>query len=214
MTITRKGFFTISFTTLFFAALVLSSCGQRPVQDHSEAVSSTGVSASSVEAALTPSSEAEEIPEAASSAEWAGYTDADFLFSVRKGLEERWASVRQQDGASLDTEAFREYASAAVQKELDAIGDLYYYKFEDQALGSLASTYYAALKDQLVGISESESQDDLRNSEAYMTGYCLRTVSLYILRENYGLAVAPEYQANFDSAVSRYEAAKQYLGME
>ena len=114
----------------------------------------------------------------------------------------------------MDTEAFRAYASAAVQKELDAIGELYFYTFEDEELAGLASAYCSALKDQLAGISESESQEALKESESYMTGYCLRTVALYTLREKYGLTVDPQYQENFDSAVSRYEQARQYLGME
>ena len=114
----------------------------------------------------------------------------------------------------MDTEAFREYASSAVQKELDAIGDLYYYKFEDEALAGLASVYVAALQDQLIGISESENQEALQNSEVYMHGYCLRVVALHNLTETYGLKVDPSYEENLQSSLKRYDAARAYLGME
>ena len=182
-------------------SLCFSSCGKK-------------ASPAETSAAEEPLSSTEAAVPEESGTVWAGYTDEDFLNSVRAGLEDRWASVKGQDGASMDTEAFREYASSAVQKELDAIGDLYYYKFEDEALAGLASVYVAALQDQLIGISESENQEALQNSEVYMNGYCLRVVALHNLTETYGLTVDPSYEENLQSSLKRYDAARAYLGME
>ena len=206
-------------------SLCFSSCGKK-ASPAETTMSETALPERSSEAAVLPDAEssgaaAQEplysteaaVPEESGTV-WAGYTDEDFLNSVRAGLEDRWASVKGQDGASMDTEAFREYASSAVQKELDAIGDLYYYKFEDEALAGLASVYVAALQDQLIGISESENQEALQNSEVYMNGYCLRVVALHNLTETYGLTVDPSYEENLQSSLKRYDAARAYLGME
>ena len=207
------------FLTATSAAFLFSACGKASAPE-TAAPSAAAETTAAASAATAPAETetGEETDDAAgtgeTSAAAAGFSDADFLVSVRTGLEDRWASVNQQDGQSMDTEAFRAYASAAVQKELDAIGELYFYTFEDEELAGLASAYCSALKDQLAGISESESQEALKESESYMTGYCLRTVALYTLREKYGLTVDPQYQENFDSAVSKYEQARQYLGME
>lgn len=222
----KKNILTL-FLAAASAAFIFSACAKSPAPETTEPSATAGTAAETTaettaggpagtapaETETGEETDASEATEETGAAP-AGFTDADFLVSVRSGLEDRWASVNQQDGQSMDTEAFRAYASAAVQKELDAIGELYFYSFEDEELAGLASAYCAALKDQLAGISESESQEALKDSESYMTGYCLRTVALYTLREKYGLTVDPQYQENFDSAVSKYEQARQYLGME
>lgn len=141
-------------------------------------------------------------------------SDEDFLSNVRYGLEQRWSMVAAQDGSSLETKDFRKYASEAVQAELDGIGELMYYSFKDENLPGLASSYYTALQDQLQGIRETESQEALAQSDIYMRGFCLRTLVLHELKENYGLAVSAPYTANLEQAVSRYEEALQYLGMK
>lgn len=141
-------------------------------------------------------------------------SDEDFIANVRYGLEQRWSMVAAQDGASLETKDFREYASEAVQAELDGIGELMYYSFKDENLPGLASSYYSALQDQLQGIREAESQEALAQSEVYMRGFCIRTLVLHELKENYGLTVSPDYTSNLEQAVSRYEDALQYLGMK
>ena len=141
-------------------------------------------------------------------------SDEDFIANVRYGLEQRWSLVASQDGASLETKDFREYASEAVQAELDGIGELVYYSFKDENLTGLASSYYFALQDQLQGIREAESQEALAQSQVYMRGFCLRTIVLHELKENYGLTVSTDYTANLEQAVSRYEDALQYLGLK
>lgn len=216
--IKKKNILTL-FLAAASAAFLFSACGKAPAPETAAPSAAAETTAAASAATAPAETETDEETDAAAgtgetSAAAAGFSDADFLVSVRTGLEDRWASVNQQDGQSMDTEAFRAYASAAVQKELDAIGELYFYTFEDEELAGLASAYCSALKDQLAGISESESQEALKESESYMTGYCLRTVALYTLREKYGLTVDPQYQENFDSAVSKYEQARQYLGME
>ena len=141
-------------------------------------------------------------------------SDEDFIANVRYGLEQRWGLVATQDGSSLETKDFRQYASEAVQAELDGIGELMYYHFQDENLTGLASSYYSALQDQLQGIREAESQEALAQSEVYMRGFCYRTIVLHELKENYGLTVGDSYTSNLDQAVSRYEDALQYLGIK
>ena len=141
-------------------------------------------------------------------------SDADFVANVQYGLEQRWSQIAARDGSALDTKDFREYASEAVQAELDGIGELMFYSFKDENLPGLASSYYSALQDQLQGIREAESQEALSQSEVYMRGFCMRTIVLHELKENYGLTVSEPYTANLEQAVSRYEDALQYLGIK
>ena len=145
------------------------------------------------------------------------------FISIVKKLQEYRISSRAgyelQDAVywrifDLPENFFRKYASEAVQAELDGIGELLYYSFQDENLPGLASSYYSALQDQLQGIRESESQEALAQSEVYMRGFCLRTIVLHELKENYGLTVSAPFTANLEQAVSRYEDALQYLGMK
>ena len=230
-----------SFISLSCAAvLLLSACGKPAAptastpaaQTESAAAgpapetSSAAETGSSAEAASSESS-VSALPEGAapvssgvseqeleSAVESQYLSDEDFIANVRYGLEQRWSLVASQDGSSLETKDFREYASEAVQAELDGIGELVYYSFKDENLPGLASSYYFALQDQLQGIREAESQEALAQSQVYMRGFCLRTLVLHELKENYGLTVSADYTSNLEQAVARYEDALQYLGMK
>ncbi len=221
------------------AVLLFSACGKpaAPAPSASPAAQTENTSAGSIEetSASAEVSSAAEITSSSASAlprdaapvssgvseqefeekvESQYLSDEDFIANVRYGLEQRWGMVAAQDGSSLETKDFRDYASAAVSAELDGIGDLVYYSFKDENLNGLASSYYSALQDQLQGIREAESQDALAQSEVYMRGFCIRTIVLHELMENYGLTVSAPYTANLEQAVSRYEDALQYLGMK
>ncbi|MCR5161656.1 MAG: hypothetical protein K6C06_07795 [Lachnospiraceae bacterium] len=205
------------------SVMLFSACGGKDAQ----APKNTAPESVASETTISPESSAPEtsvpessVPETAASAETETAADAsyylndqDFLANVQAGLEQRWSQVSSQDGKTLNTEDFRAYASSAVQAELDAVGELYFYSFEDENLGGLASSYCSALQDQLAGIAESESQDTLQESELYMNGYCLRVVILHTLKEQYGLSVSEKYESNLESAVKRYDEARAYLGM-
>ena len=153
----KKNILTL-FLAAASAAFIFSACAKSPAPETTEPSATAGTAAETTAGgpagtapAETETGEETDASEATeeTGAAPAGFTDTDFLVSVRSGLEDRWASVNQQDGQSMDTEDFRAYASAAVQKELDAIGELYFYSFEDEELAGLASAYCSALKDQL-----------------------------------------------------------------
>ena len=135
----------------------------------SSAVSETSAAAEVSSAAPVSSGITDQELEAAVESQY--LSDEDFIANVRCGLEQRWSQVASQDGSSLGTKDFREYASEAVQAELDGIGELMYYSFKDENLPGLASSYYSALQDQLQGIREAESQEALSQSEVYMRGF-------------------------------------------
>lgn len=221
------------------AVLLFSACGKpaSPAPSASPAAQTENTSAGSIEetsasaevssAAEPASSSASALPRDAApvssgvseqefeeKVESQYLSDEDFIANVRYGLEQRWGMVAAQDGSSLETKDFRDYASAAVSAELDGIGDLVYYSFKDENLNGLASSYYSALQDQLQGIREAESQEALSQSEVYMRGFCVRTIVLHELKENYGLTVSAPYTANLEQAVARYEDALQYLGIQ
>ena len=73
-------------------------------------------------------------------------SDADFIVNLGKGLEARWAL---NDSEDYNAEALATMSAAEQQKadtlfvnaELDAIGNLKNYEFEDSELKTLAETY-------------------------------------------------------------------------
>lgn len=211
----------------FAAVLLLAACGKSavpavessaPAVESSVPVTETAATAAAAgpetSSAPAPVSSGVSDQELESAVESQYLSDEDFIANVRYGLEQRWSQVAARDGAALDTKDFRDYASEAVQAELDGIGELMYYSFKDENLPGLASSYYSALQDQLQGIKEAESQEALAQSEVYMHGFCMRTIVLHELKEHYGLTVSDPYAANLDQAVSRYEDALQYLGIK
>lgn len=111
--------------------------------------------------------------------------DEGFLRNLEKGLGERWETT---DSYVLTTDAaYRNHLGEIVQIELDAIGDLSEYTFEDPALAEYAEAYCDALLEQQEGC-QYYGLDDEKYTELFVEkGYQDRCVTLYQLSQDYEL---------------------------
>ncbi len=130
--------------------------------------------------------------------------DADFLKNMTAGLQARWR-IANKGKIFTDAAKYREYIAALVDKEIDKIGDLSRYTFEDENLKALAERYIDALNMQkegnrYYGIDNAEYQrlyEDCGNNE--------RAKVIYSLVNDYGLRVSKKYESTLDEFVIKAE---------
>ncbi len=128
--------------------------------------------------------------------------DAGFIKNMQKGLEARWKlSNASPDTYNSNAEKKQSFTNC-VNAELNAIGDITAYTFEDEELKELAYKYLDALNSQLEGIKYIGS-DDSKFTELYSkNGYYNRARVIYYLKENYNLNVSSTYADTFDEFYS------------
>lgn len=122
------------------------------------------------------------------------YADQDFIKSVSKGLEDRWAlQDSQKDETSVDS--MRE----AVQTELDAVEEYKTATFEDSVLQEKALNYINVLHECLDNVEYFASDDQYEKWEAV---YDQRTILIKDFVDNYGLTVSEKYKSNLEELVA------------
>lgn len=122
--------------------------------------------------------------------------DEAFLKNLEKGLDKRWEKA---DNYTLTTEsAYRKHLDELVQLELDAIGDLSEYTFEDSALAEYAEAYYDALLAQQDG-AQYYGLDNNRYTELFTKeGYYGRCAALYQLSQDYDLFSGSKHEETYE----------------
>ncbi len=144
--------------------------------------------------------------------------DEGFIKNMQKGLEARWKiSNASPDTYSSNTERKTDYTNC-VNAELNAIGDISAYTFENPELKELAEMYYQALQSQLEGIKYIGA-DDSKFTEIYSNqGYYKRARVICRLADDFGLTVSKNYASTLDDFVSagrvRLELDEQVKAME
>lgn len=144
--------------------------------------------------------------------------DEGFIKNMQKGLEARWKiSNAQPDTYNSNTEKKESYIKC-VNAELDAIGDISAYTFENPELKELAEMYYQALQSQLEGIKYIGADDNKFNQIYGQEGYYNRARVICRLADDFGLTVSNNYASNLDDFVSagrvRLELDEQVKAME
>lgn len=109
--------------------------------------------------------------------------DEAFLKNLEKGLGTRWE--QNSNDTTLTDSAYRKHLGELVQLELDAIGDLSEYTFEDPALANYAEMYYNALLDQQEGYQYYGLDDEKYTKLFSEQGYQVRCVTLYKISQDY-----------------------------
>lgn len=112
-----------------------------------------------------------------------GKNDEAFLRNLEKGLGARWE--QNSNDTTLTDSAYRKQLGELVQLELDAIGDLSEYTFEDPALAKYAEMYYNALLDQQEGYQYYGLDDEKYTKLFSEQGYQVRCVTLYKISQDY-----------------------------
>jgi len=127
--------------------------------------------------------------------------DKTYLNNMKKGLEARWKI--SNSGETFDTtSAFKDNLRDCVNSELNAIGDLSSYTFEDPELAQIAEDYNAALQSQLDGIQYYGSNDAKYDEMFNKNGYNARAIIISVLVEKYEFSVDPSYANTMDDFVN------------
>ena len=146
-------------------------------------------------------------------------TDADFIVNLGKGLEARWTLTDSEEYSSeaLEKMSLAEYQKADtlfVNAELDAIGDLSEYEFEDQELKQLAETYMRGLELQKEGIQYRGTTEYTKQQQTWELGYNYRAVCMTDLYNEYGLTVDEKFQDVLDDFVAQSSTAKKTIAVQ
>ena len=146
-------------------------------------------------------------------------SDADFIVNLGKGLEARWTLTDSEEynSEALETMSLAEYQKADtlfVNAELDAIGDLDEYEFEDQDLKKLAETYMMGLELQKEGIQYQGTTEYTKQQQTWDLGYNYRAVCMTDLYNEYGLTVDEKFKNNLDDFVAESLTAKKSIAVQ
>lgn len=125
-----------------------------------------------------------------SSSDEVKYADQDFIKSMSKGLEARWALTEK----ATDEESIEDMQSY-IQAELDQVSQYESATFEDTKLQEKALRYINVLKDSYENASYSLSDKDYDKWQEYIDE---RAVLIKDFVDNYGLTVSSKYQATMD----------------
>ena len=142
-------------------------------------------------------------------------TDADFIVNLGKGLEARWTLVNSEETSVAMSAAEQQKADMLyVNAELDAIGNLDDYQFEDAELKTLAETYMKGLSLQKDGIPYRSTTDYNNIQETWSLGYYYRAVCVAELYNKYGLTVDEKFQKELNDFVAESTTAKKQIAIQ
>lgn len=127
--------------------------------------------------------------------------DNAFLKNLKSGLEARWKFTDKLAAKGIVSVAEeRNQKRDAASKELEKLGMLAEYQFNDADLQALAERYYEALNNQVTGAKYYEA-DDMKFNELYVGGLNERCMVLSTLVNDYQFAVSPKQMATLDELV-------------
>lgn len=146
-------------------------------------------------------------------------TDADFIVNLGKGLEARWTLTNSEEYNSEALEAMElaEYQKAYalfVNAELDAIGDLGEYEFDNQDLKKIAETYMMGLELQEEGIQYRGTTEYTKEQQTWELGYDYRAVCMTDLYNEYGLTVDEKFKKELDNFVAQSLTSKKSIAIQ
>lgn len=118
-------------------------------------------------------------------------TDKDFMHNLSNGLEARW-KLNDNEPANLSGEEYRKYSLKYINSELDAIGSLEQYTFENQLLEIYAEQYYNALLSQKESV-QYYGIDNLKYLNLFTQGYINRATMLCEINKEYTIKVSDKY---------------------
>ena len=144
-------------------------------------------------------------------------SDADFIANLTKGLESRWElsnSDAYSDTSAMSTAEEQKADTLVVNAELDAIGNLDDYQFEDAELKALAETYMKGLNLQKDGIPYRGTNDSASLEKTWYLGYYYRVICIADFYHNYGLTVDEKYQQTLEDFVAESTTAKKEIAIQ
>lgn len=137
-----------------------------------------------------------------SSSDEVRYEDQNFIKSISKGLEARWALTDNK--ASDEATTIKEMQSY-IQAELDELSRYETAAFKDTKLQEKALKYINVLKDSYENVNYALSDKDYDKWQEYVDE---RAVLIKDFVENYGLTVNKKNQATLDEFISNGKAVE------
>ena len=128
--------------------------------------------------------------------------DETFMTNLAKGLEARWKIAdTTNDTAYTDAEE-RDYLEQVCQAELEAIGDIDEYEFEDADLKELAKDYVENLNVQKEATSSYGKDDEQFVEQFSKIGYAGRAKDIYLIHNDYTITVDEDYDDDLSDICS------------
>lgn len=125
--------------------------------------------------------------------------DKDFIKSVGKGLEARWAITDAKEELTVED------MKKAIQVEIDAVEKYKSASFEDSVLQEKALGYINILNESMENVEYFFSTDE--GSLKWDDIYNQRTMMIKDFVDNYGLTVSDKYQKDLDELVANGKTA-------
>jgi hypothetical protein len=145
--------------------------------------------------------------------------DEQFISAVTQGLEKHW-DLTNEIAADASSKEQKDTYKAALQAEIDEIGNLSDYTFESADLKNWANEYLDALNLQLSGVDyavdyitamTTEAELFVNYQETYQRGSSQRYVLINDAIDNFGLTVDEEYQVNLEEIISQKNTCQTFL---
>lgn len=144
--------------------------------------------------------------------------DVDFIVNLGKGLEARWKESNVFDNETdeekqkLTLSEYKDKCRGFVDAELDSIGNIDDYVFENESLAKSAQEYYDCLELQKNAIDSFVDSTLFNNDWNYGTDKrCILIEEFY---SKYGLTVSDNYKDTLQSMVDTdYYSAKQSVAL-
>ena len=133
-------------------------------------------------------------------------TDTDFIDNLQKAVEARWAlnQSSQYNETAMSGMSVSEQQKAYtlfVDTELEKIGNLDDYDFQDASIKELAETYVKGLNLQKEGVQYQGTEKYTELSQTWDLGYDYRVVALVELYNNHGFTVNEKYKSEIEDFV-------------
>ena len=200
-----KRIFACNILALILISIMLTACSQN---------GSTPTTKATSEGSNIPKTENK--TEAPSLEKSNNLKDIDFIVNVSKGLESRWKITdndAEWDSKTHTSEEVQNHYKTVVESELDTIGELSQYTFENKALETLAIEYVSALQQQYEAAGLFTSTES--SNEEWETGYARRVLCLSEFFKNYGATVNDKYKdVVIEMTDQELPNAKKYIAIQ
>lgn len=117
--------------------------------------------------------------------------DAGFIIALARGLEARWELSSKETASTA--EEHKEIIQRCVNNEIEQLGALSEYTFEDEQLAALAEEYFDALNAQLKGVKYYDVDYTMYTKVFTVNGYNKRATAIYQISEKYDLDIDSKY---------------------
>lgn len=151
--------------------------------------------------------------------EKAKLTDEDFVKNLSKALEARWeiASMEEYSDDKLESMSISEFQKASelfVDSELEEIGEIENYEFNDKKIEEIANTYIKALRLQKEGVKYRGTDEYLLLDQTWSLGYYYRAICINELYKSYELSIKEKYQKTLDDFIAESDYANKFVSFQ